>query len=722
MSSVKDSVKKFFSRSSKKPDEDPGNAFKSKIKNFSNITFSKLQNLSRVIVFPVAILPVAGLFLGLGGGISAAINNNLNNLSGNIQAWKDVASVLGIFKEAGQAVFTNLGLVFCIAVSFGFAKQRRGVAAFSGFIAFVVMTATIHGLFFPTAVTGQADTYKLGFDPWNLAGRDHILTPKIFNESGFFSNILGLKPTIDTSVFGGLLLGFLIAVVHNRFVNIRLPRVLSFFGGERFVPIVSVFTGFGLGVIVFFVWPALLIGFRATGRGLGTAMNIPSYVKSTPTSFGNPAWNPTALGFFAAGSLGALERLLIPTGLHHVLYTPFWFSSVGGRWDGPNGVVNGAYNVFFAQNSSDFKGHLSFLPGTVFMSGRFSFIMIGYPFACLAMYLHSSPANRKATGGIMLSAGLTSFLTGITEPILFSYLFVAPLCWGINILGGFIGFGTAYLFNIVVGQGFAAGAIDFSFFGILPSALGKQTGFYWVFVQGAFMALLYFFGFYYIIKWKDYPTLGRGDAVQNSILFSGVKASLTKGTKKSKPKGELLLEGLGLKDNILKTELVNNTINVEVKDTKAISKGLLRVSGTKSIKVDPEQNVVLIRYTENAHNMLAELKRYLQGELSHAQADETAPAAPAKKQKTSKKSQKAAQRDQFITMIHDGLGGVANIKTLSNCATRLRVTLLDISKYNKELIMQTKPAGIFEKGNSLQIIYGPEVTNIRNDFEAKYHI
>ena len=692
--------------------------FREKLKNFSNVAFGKLQNLSRVIVFPVAVLPVAGLFLGLGGGLSAAITNNISHLSGSASAWNTTANILNVLKEAGGVFFTNLGLIFCVAVAMGFAKKNKGVAAFSALISFVVMTATIHGMFIPSKITGG---WHLGFDPWNLAGNSHNITDK--DSSGFFSNILGLNPTIDTSVFGGLLLGTVIAAVHNRSLNIRLPRLLSFFGGTRFVPILGTLIGVLSGIVVFFIWPALLVGFRETGKGLGEAMNIPSNVSTSASSptFSSPSWHPTAGGFFACFALGSLERLLIPTGLHHVLYTPFWFTSVGGTWHNGSEAFRGAYTAFFAQNASKFTGHLTFFPGTVFLSGRFSFMDFGFPLAALAMYLHARPENRRNVGGIMLSAGLTSMITGITEPILFSFIFVAPLCWGLHIIMSGLSFATVYLLDVVVGQGFSAGLIDLAFFGALPEALGKHTGFEWIFLQGAIQAVVYFFGFYYIIKWKNYQTLGRGDVKADSILIAGVKGSLAKGTKHEKPKVQSLLEGLGLRKNVVKTKLVNDTIQVKVNDVNSISKALLQISGTKDIRINAKDNEISIRYLDNASGMISELDKYLK-EQNQMTISDTALEEKANSHKKGKKATKAAQREERITVIIKALGGIENIQVLDNCATRLRVTLKDMSLYDESLIKSTGSLGIVKQGNNLQIIYGTEVINIRADIDQKYNL
>lgn len=670
--------------------------FKQRFGNFSDKAFGKLQNLSRAIVLPVAVLPVAGFFLGIGGGFASAAQQ---------YHWPDgVHKFFLIMKAAGDVVFGNLGLIFCISIAFGFAKKSRGVAALSAFIAFVVMTGVIHGMFFPTTKNGVT---TLGFDPWKLAGSSHIAD----KNSGIFSSILGLFPTIDTSVFGGILLGWVMSIVHNKTYNIKMPRVLAFFQGERFVPIAGLLVGVVAGVISFFVWPALLLAFSETGKGVGAAMNT-TYSGTANGQLTGNQFSPTAAGAFAAFFLGALERLLIPTGLHHVLYTPFWFTSVGGTWNAANGdQINGAYNIFFEQLGSNGTGHMNLYSGSIFMSGRFAFMDYGYPMAALAMYKLAKPERKKIVGGILLSAGLTSFLTGITEPILYTFVFVAPLLFAFHAFMAGISFMMCYCLNVVVGQGFSGGIIDFTFFGIVPQAQGKETGFYWIFLIGAIMAPAYYFGFYYIIKWKDYKTIGREDGeMAANIAFGAIQDTLDKSTKKAKSKPQYLYEGLGGFANINLIKSHDDYLTVEVKDGKIISKPLLRLSGTKTIK-NINDNTFDIRYLTNMEDMKSSLNDLFKAKTKIESSVSQKKKAGSKKELTKQASLKKAQD------ILKGLGGKENIETLGNCATRLRVNVKDMDKVDKALLQTTGPSGIVVKGNSLQIIYGLDVPNIKNDVE-----
>lgn len=676
-------MSKLFHKRKNSPTDkvNPSFNFKGNFNKLGGQMFGKMQNLARAIVLPIATLPIAGLLLGIGGGVASALKQLHNH--DNIVV---IIRIFSIMQAAGNVVFANLGLIFAISIAFGFAKASKGVAALSGFITFAVMTAVISGMFFQ-----DPKTRILGFDPWNL-GEGKAIKPESGKDSGLFSSVLGLFPTFDTSVLGGILVGWLISIVHNRSYNIRMPRVLAFFGGERFVPILAVFVGLGMGLAFFFVWPILLITFRVIGNGLAAGMNTGQLTSGQLTG---DNFHPNVGGAFIAMFFGITERLLIPTGLHHVQYAPFWYTPIGGIWSDEYGnIFTGAYNIFFGQFASNATGHMNQTPGTMFMSGRFAFMQYGYPFAALAMWMLARPENKKLVGGILGSAALTSFLTGITEPMLFSFLFVAPLCFVFHAFMAGISFMMAYLLNIVIGQGFAAGFIDFSFFGILPSILGKATGFYWVFVTGLIMAPAYFFGFYYIIKWRNYKTLGREEGeLATSLALQSVESSLDKSSKKGKTKVENLLLGLGGALNIVDIDAKDKILFVTLKDANIYSKALLRLSGTKDIKVIA--NKIEITYLDGAESM----QQLLQEAMTKMPTVETG----------------ISKKNDLLENIFKGLGGRDNIKLLDNCATRLRVTVFDKTKVDDKILKTTGAVGIVKKGTAIQVIYGPQVGNIKND-------
>ncbi|AHI54196.1 PTS system glucose-specific IIBC component [Spiroplasma sabaudiense Ar-1343] len=596
---------------------------------FKGASFSKLQNLARVIVFPIAVLPIAGLFLGIGGGFSAAA------VSGN---WGDGwVNFFNIMKSIGDVVFACLGVLFCTSVAFGFAKQSKGVAAVSAFIAYVVMSATMMALFLPT--TNTAGDAVVQFDPWKLAGDNGLIS--VGTNKGMLKSVLGISPTLDLSVLGGIVVGWLMSIVHNKTYNIKVPRVLGFFGGEKFVPIAGFFLGVISGIALFFIWPGFLQLLYLIGTGLGSLMGVG----------GQEEYSRTA-GALVAMFFGITERLLIPMGLHHVQYTPFWYTSAGGEWLTPvidaNNVItgwtmtSGAYPIFFEQmkwmggngwemtdeayrileaNDVWFKNFSDQLiqvgdtwkiafnrttneVGTMFMSGRFAFMQYGYPFGAAAMIMLSKPENRKQSSGILISAAATSFLTGITEPILFSFLFVAPMLYLFDAFMAGISFMMAYLLNVTVGQGFAAGFIDWIFFGVIPGfssgvatqgapgytifgAWAGRTGALWIPIYGlAIMSPAYFFGFWAIIKAKDYKTPGREEVGEESVATQALKASLAKGTKAESQTAEKLLKALGGKANIIDIDHNKTELIIEVKDASKVSEGVVKTTGSKAMKVE----------------------------------------------------------------------------------------------------------------------------------------
>lgn len=674
--------------------------FKLRFSNFGSKLFGKTQNLARAIVFPIAVLPVAGLLLGIGGGVAGVLTIQHPGAAGAI-------GFFNVLKAGGDIVFANLGAIFAVSIAFGFAKQSKGVAALSGFITFAVMSAIIAALFIPHSVTDADGNSHIWarFDPWNLAGHQALDSDKNAN-SGIFKNVLGIPNTLDASVLGGMLVGWLVAVVHNRFYNIKMPKVLAFFAGERFVPILAVFLGIGMGVVMFFAWPALIKAFQAIGTGMGKGMHLNTLKNGV---LNGSTFKPTAGGAFIAMFFGITERLLIPTGLHHVQYTPFWFTDVGGHWinaDGDN--FSGAYSIFFGQFGTGLKGqHFDQTPGTMFMSGRFAFMQYGYPFAALAMWKLSRPENRKMVAGVLGSAALTSFLTGITEPILFSFLFVAPWAYVFDAFMAGISFMMAYLFNVVVGQGFAAGFIDFAFFGILPQAMGMKTGFYWVFLAGAIMIPSYYFGFYYIIKWKKYQTLGRENSQEaTNLAMQTTKSSLEKNTKNAIDKITNLLNGLGGKDNIVDLIAEDQILQATLVDASKISKAAIRLSDTKTVKVEDKK--VSITYLNGAQPVLNELQAKIQ------QSGTTSQSTP-----TNKNMKTDLNR---LETIFTGLGGRDNITVLDNCATRLRVTVVDLAKVDDAILKTTGAIAVVKKGTAVQVIYGLDVPNIKNDLTSIWKI
>ena len=342
--------------------------------------FGILQRVGRSFMLPIAILPVAGLLLGIGGSFTNETMLETYGLLGVMGPGTVLNQILQVMNAAGNIIFTNLPIIFAMGVAIGMAKKEKEVAALAAVIAFFIMHASIGALI---NIKGGADTML----------------------SGSVTDVCGIT-SLQMGVFGGIIVGLGVAALHNRFYKIELPQVLSFFGGTRFVPIISGIVFVGVGILMFFVWPVIQSGIYALGDLV---------LKS---------------GYAGTWVYGFLERLLLPFGLHHVFYLPFWQTGVGGTLEVGGKLIEGAQNIFFAQLSDPTVKHFA-VSATRFMSGKFPLMIFGLPGAALAMYRTAKPGKRKAVGGLLLSAALTSMLTGITEPLEFTFLFVAPLLYGI---------------------------------------------------------------------------------------------------------------------------------------------------------------------------------------------------------------------------------------------------------------------------------------------------
>ncbi|AGR41318.1 PTS transporter subunit EIIC [Spiroplasma taiwanense] len=619
-------------------------------KTFGNKTGSKIQNLSRAIVFPIAVLPIAGILLGIGGGFLAAAQTNEWGVG-----W---INFFQIIKTIGNIIFSCLGILFASSIAFGFAKKSRGVAAVSAMIAFMVMTVTVSALFIP--YTNSNGDLVVTFDPWKITGENKLVS--VGQNKGMLSSVMGISPAMDLSVLGGIIVGSLTAVLHNKTYNIKVPRMLSFFGGEKFVPIAAFFMGIGLGIIVFFIWPMIMIALFKTGEGLGTWMNVGSKEEYTRTS-----------GAIAAYFFGVFEQLLIPTGLHHVFYTPFWFTSVGGTWYAPvvtDGVitsfnsVQGAYTVFFEQmnwvgqsfqlsptayqqlidqNMTNYLdmlyqngdnyfisfNHYTTEVGTGFMSGRFAVYNYGLPAAGLAMIFMAKPENRKQVTGILGSAIITSMATGIIEPLIFSFIFVAPLLFGVHALIGGISYLLAYLLNVQAGNGFTAGLIDYVFFGLLPgystgvNIIGDESkkifgmfagrnGALWILIYGLLIiGPTYYFSFWALIKFKNIKTPGR-ISNENDISLKMTVDSLNKNKKNKNSLNQSIkiIEGLGTKENIIEIKNCASRLRVDVKNIEKINETILKETG--SMGIIKKKNNIQIIYGPQVSNIALDVKEEME--------------------------------------------------------------------------------------------------------------
>lgn len=487
--------------------------------------FGVLQRIGRSFMLPIAILPIAGLFLGIGGSFTNPTMLETYGLTKFMGEGTIIYDILLVLNAAGSVVFDNLPLIFAIGVAIGMAKQEKDVAALSGAIAFLIMHASIGALIKATH------------------GEEMLL-------SGSTANVLGIT-SLQIGVFGGIIVGLGVAALHNRFYKIQLPQVLSFFGGTRFVPIISAVVYLLVGIILFFVWPTVQKGINALGN---LVLNS---------------------GYAGTWIYGILERALIPFGLHHVFYLPFWQTAVGGTAIVGGQFVEGAQNIFFAELGVPEISHFS-VEATRFMSGKFPFMIFGLPGAALAMYSCAKPEKRKVAGGLFLSAALTAMLTGITEPIEFTFLFVAPLLYVIHCIFAGLSYMLMHILNVGVGMTFSGGLIDLFLFGIIQgNAKTDWLNIVWV---GIVYFVVYYFLFRWMIRRFNYVTPGREVDNDEVKLYTRKDLEARKSDNSS-----LILEGLGGIENISDVDCCATRLRVTVKNPEKVNDSKLKESGCAGI-------------------------------------------------------------------------------------------------------------------------------------------
>ncbi|TYS55440.1 PTS glucose transporter subunit IICBA [Sutcliffiella horikoshii] len=471
-------------------------------------SFGLLQRIGKALMLPVALLPAAGILLAFGNAMQ---NPNLTSRLGFLEA-DSLVLLAQIMEQAGSIVFSNLPLLFAIGVAIGLAGGD-GVAGLAAMIGYLIMNVTM-------SVISGVTADQVGSDP-------------------ALANVLGI-PTLQTGVFGGIIAGVLGAYMYNKFYNIELPSYLGFFAGKRFVPIVTAASALVLGVVMNFIWP-----FAQEG------LNTFSYFMTES--------NRTLAAFI----FGVIERGLIPFGLHHIFYSPFWFE-FGSYTNAAGELVRGDQRIFMEQ----VKDGAELTAGT-FMTGKFPFMMFGLPAAALAIYHCARPENKKFVAGIMGSAALTSFLTGITEPLEFSFLFVAPVLFGIHAVFAGLSFMVMHILDVKIGMTFSGGVIDYILFGILPNA----TAWWLVIPVGLVFSVIYYFGFRFAIKKFNLMTPGREEKTEEAEAGTGSVDELPFG----------VLEALGGRENLTNLDACITRLRVSVKDVEQVDKERLKKLGAAGV-------------------------------------------------------------------------------------------------------------------------------------------
>ena len=555
--------------------------------------FGVLQRVGRSFMLPIALLPVAGLLLGVGSSFTNATMLEAYGLTSIIYPGSILYTILDIMNQCGSAVFNNLALLFAMGVAIGMAKKEKEVAALSGAIAYLVMNTAISAMI-------------------NANGGVEAMA------ANSTTSMLGIT-TLQMGVFGGIIVGLGVAALHNKFYKIELPTVLSFFGGTRFVPIVCTAVYLVVGIAMFYVWPIVQEGIALLGNLVVNS------------------------GYIGTWIYGITERALIPFGLHHVFYMPFWQTAMGGTAMIDGAVVQGAQNIFFAELASKATTVFS-VSATRFMSGKFPFMIFGLVGAALAMYHTARPEKKKVVGGLLLSAALTSMLTGITEPLEFTFLFVAPLMYVVHCIYAGLSYMLMHIFNVGVGMTFSGGLIDLTLFGILQG--NARTNWIWIVIVGAVYFFLYYFTFRTMITKMDLATPGReSDDVEPKLFTRSDYKEKTgigpDGASKgaSDPVSALILQGLGGKKNISDVDCCATRLRITVVDESKVDDKILKASGASG--VIHKGNGIQVIYGPQVAVIKSNLVDFMEspesdnlGAVSAPNPVAEAPAAPAKEAKS----------------------------------------------------------------------------------------
>ena len=494
--------------------------------------FEVLQRVGRSFMLPIALLPIAGLLLGIGSSFTNETTLEAYHLTSAIHPGNLPYLILDIMAQTGSAVFGNLALLFAMGVAIGMAKKEKEVAALAAAVSFLIMNTAISALI--TAAGGVE------------AMAENSTT-----------SVLGIT-TLQMGVFGGIIVGLGVGALHNKFYKTELPQVLSFFGGTRFVPIVSSLVYLVVGVAMFYLWPLVQTGIAMLG---GLVQHS---------------------GYLGTWIYGIMERALIPFGLHHVFYMPFWQTAVGGEAMIDGNLVAGAQNIFFAELASKSTSVFS-VSATRFMSGKFPFMIFGLPGAALAMYKCARPEKKKVVGGLLISAALTSMLTGITEPIEFTFLFVAPMMYVVHCILAGLSYMLMHICGVGVGMTFSGGLIDMFLFGILQG--NSKTHWIWIVIVGIGYFVLYYFLFSFMIKKFNYKTPGREDDNEETKLYTRADVNARKSAQQNGTDNvsALILKGLGGKANISDLDCCATRLRVTVVDEKKVDENALKQSGAAGV-------------------------------------------------------------------------------------------------------------------------------------------
>ena len=543
--------------------------------------FGVMQRIGRSFMLPIAILPVAGLFLGIGGSFTNETMLEAYGLMSIMGPGTFINAILQVLNAAGSIVFSNLPIIFAMGVAIGMAKQEKEVAALSAAIAFFIMHATIGAMI---TDFGAPDL------------------------SGATASVVGIN-SLQMGVFGGIIVGLGVAALHNKYYKIQLPQVLSFFSGTRFVPIISSAVYLVVGIAMYYIWPMIQTGINALGGFV------------------------LASGYAGTWLYGFIERALIPFGLHHVFYIPFWQTALGGTAMVGGQLIEGAQNIFFAELATPGIEHFS-VSATRFMAGKFPLMIFGLPGAAFALYRCAKPENRKQVGGLLLSAALTSMLTGITEPLEFTFLFVAPVMYIVHCVFAGASYMIMHILNVGVGLTFSGGLIDLTLFGVMQG--NAKTSWLWIPVIGVIYFIVYYLVFSFMIKKFDYKTPGRDDSSEAKLYTKAdyqAKKGGANGAESASADDDALsrdiMMGLGGKANISDVDCCITRLRCTVHDPSKVDQQLLKQTGASGV-ICKGQGVQVV-YGPRVSVIKSDLEAFLASPASDRapEAPAAQPAAPA---------------------------------------------------------------------------------------------
>lgn len=513
--------------------------------------FSVLQRIGKSFMLPIAVLPAAGLLLGISSSMGGF---------GDLPQWLN--SLMLIMNSVSGIIFANLPIIFAMGIALGMAKKEKGVATLSSAIAFLVMHATICAML---TINGQILS-------------DGSIAKEVL--PGMIAQNCGIN-TLQMGVFGGIVVGIGVAYLHNRFYMTELPDIISFFGGTRFVPIVCTFAYMLAGIVMYYVWPSVQMGIYSLGRTVADS------------------------GYYGTLIFGIIKRALIPIGLHHIFYIPFWHTSLGGTMEVAGRMVEGGQNIFFAQLADAQNIEHFSVEAARYFSGEYIFMIFGLPGAALAMYRAAKPEKRKVVGGLLLSAALTSILTGITEPVEFSFIFAAPILYVAQTLLAGSAYVVAQMLNVAVAVTFSAGLLDLIFLGILPG--NAKTSWMMLIPAGIAYFCIYYFVFYFLITKLNLPTPGREEGEDTKLYTrADVKAKYTEGNDES----AVLCRALGGKVNIESLDCCATRLRLNVYHPEKLDETAIKHCGAKAVLKDG--NAIQIIFGPKVTIVKAKLETYIE--------------------------------------------------------------------------------------------------------------